>query len=303
MKLCSPQLVSFLENNRSFFRADLIEFKMARWPLTFRFTSAPVAYNDGENIWTPAGKNGTPNYSRERIVQSCALQIDELELTLLGPAWIDRDIGFNFDGIGMALGAASLAGVFDGGEIRVWTAILPTPGDWTLAPFPLSFAGRISSSEPRAQDVVLRCFSFLADLRQTLPRYYFRPSCGNYLFDSCCGLDRKDWEEEGEITSIVDSRTFYSETPALAGKETGYFDYGAVYFPTTEESVSIESHVAVNSKAKIVLASDPLTTIEEELEIVVIPGCNKTIARCEFFLNRSNFRGFVKIPNQEAKNG
>jgi len=127
-------------------------------------------------------------------------------------------------------------------------------------------------------------------LPKKLPALFIQPACNHSLFSDGCTLDKDDFAEEIEISSLVSPINLASDDLLLF--DNNYFMRGMAIY---------------SGEVRYITASDTLTIeinlpFESDVEgetITIYPGCDKQANTCRTkFDNFNNFLGFVKVPKK-----
>lgn len=123
-------------------------------------------------------------------------------------------------------------------------------------------------------------------LNKEIPNGMYQYYCNSVVFDSNCGLNRRDWEVEVVIDEVqgiqLHSRVF-------AAYPDGYFTGGRVHYENYVRMV--ESHAGNQITLKYPFAVTPHN------KITVLPGCDQMFKTCASrFKNHANFSGCPYVP-------
>jgi uncharacterized phage protein (TIGR02218 family) len=301
MKSATPDLIAWLAANRTCFRADLLTIELHNG-VTVRWTTAPSSVTLDGHTWLPQGGATSALYKRSNLTQTCGLQVDTLDITLIGPMWVDES-GFNRTASGTLLGAAAIVGYFDNAKVTIDHLVMAEPGNLTKGKIDGVFVGKVSSANPSGTNIVLSCKSFLAELQQVLPKFILQPQCGNQVYDYNCTLVKSSYVTSGTLSADqTDRRIITSTTAAIIEKANGYYGMGVMTFASTGESVAIGSpgFAVSGGVATFALNAPTLFEYDSGESFTVVPGCDKSYIRCQFFSNTAHFRGFRRVPKPEA---
>jgi uncharacterized phage protein (TIGR02218 family) len=301
MKSATPDLIAWLAANRTCYRADLLTIVLKNG-VTVRWTTAPITVTLDGHTWVPAGGETSALYQRSNLSQSCGLQVDTLDLTLLGPLWVNGT-GFNRIGAGQALGAAATTGYFDGAKVTIDHLIMAEPGNLTRGKVNGVFVGKVADPAAEGVDLVLRCKSFISELQQPLPKFVLQPQCGNQVYDYNCKLTRASWLDTGTVLDAPDRRTITTDSAAIVGRAINWYSLAVLTFDRTGESVQLVHDDAppVGGVRTFTLAGPTQFVYATGDTFKVAPGCSKSLVRCGFFSNTANFRGFLHVPKPESE--
>ena len=152
--------------------------------------------------------------------------------------------------------------------------------------------------------------SFVAEVRslahvlgQTVGRT-FQASCDAALGDTRCGIDLEygAFKGSGVVTDLLRDRAFMAT--GLAAFAAGWFTSGTITWTSGANAgriTEVLAHDLAGSIAALTLLEAPVRSIAEGDSFVARAGCDKRMATCGAkFANVANFRGFPKIPGQDA---
>lgn len=286
MKSASPALLSLLAS-RQFFSADLFLFSLVGGG-TLNYTSGDKDIIWNSTTWS-AGKSVGPYFDRKENKAKCKWKIGVEVDTLVFDA-LPKDSTVN----GQPFLSAVRQGVFDGAEMTLYRAFMPTYGD-TAAGTVIMFAGRVAEIDAGRSLATFTINSHLELLNIGLPRNLYQSSCVNTLFDASCGISSAAFQVNGTVaaTSTTDSFT------ATLAQATGYFDLGYVTFtsgPNSGFSRTVQKYTKGTPGSVALISPFPAAPAPGDA-FSIYPGCDKTQATCSArFNNLANFRGFPWIP-------
>lgn len=290
MKAASSGLLSLLAS-RQFFSVDLFLFNL-NGGAQLRYCSG-----DKEIVWNAltwnAGNTTGPYFIREGNNARChwraGIEVDTLTFDVMpGTSSI----------AGVPFLAAIQRGAFDGAELTLYRAFMPTYGN-TAEGTVTMFAGRVAEIDIGDSVASFSVNSHLELLNQKLPRNLYQAGCLNTLFDAGCGLNSGGFAVTG-ITA-ADSQA-YSIRANLA-QETGYFDLGRITF-TSGANSGLSRTVKAYSKgtpSTISLIAPFPSAPSVADNFTIYPGCDKQQSTCAAkFANLNRFRGFPYIPENST---
>lgn len=227
-----------------------------------------------------------PIIERERVRWVRGIEVDQLAVTLSGPA-------LTVDG--QPLAAFATAGGFDGATVLLERAYLNDAGQLqgTLS----WFSGMVSDVEPTDMGTGLTVKSQLTQLNQQLPRNLYQAGCLNNLFDSNCGVNRAVLTQATMVVRLG-SAALFAITLAGPSAADGYLTLGIAKF-TSGANAGLSRSVLYQSGDSLVFSRPFPFPVSLGDRLTVTPGCNKTFATCaNKFANTSRFRGvpFVPVP-------
>ncbi|MBN8928650.1 MAG: DUF2163 domain-containing protein [Rhodospirillales bacterium] len=285
MKTSTPELRALLAS-RKFWSADLFTFTLITGEV-LRYTSGDVNITANGYIYQSGGVSGAL-FEREGDGALCSwkrgLEVETLQFSV-----IPRQAEIN----GNPFLAACRIGVFDGAELTLERAYMPTYGD-TSAGTVKMFVGRVAEIDAGRSEATFQIASHLELLNQQMPRNLYMPGCMNSLFDASCALSKADYAVAATVISATKT-----QITATLDADSGYYDLGVLTFDSGE-SVTVKSYVH-GSPSTINLAS-PLSTAPSSGDgFTIYPGCDKLRTTCSAkFSNIDNFRGFPFIPQPET---
>lgn len=291
MKPASPTLIALLAT-KQFFVADLFVFTLVDGTV-LRYSAGDKNISDGVNTYPCGGTTGpyfqrsSNNGSRGLCSWKIGVEVSTLQFDVMpGAAMVE---GFSF------LQACKL-GFFDGAEMTLYRAFMPTYGD-TSAGIVNIFTGRVVEIDCGRTMATLNINSHLELLSQQMPRDLYQPGCLNTLFDSACTLNRASFAVSGTVTS----GTTVSMINASLSQPTGYFDSGTVNF-TSGQNDGFKRTVKMYTTGGSFTLLVPLPFVPAVSDTFTIyPGCDKTQNTCSGkFSNLVNFRGAPYIPQPET---
>lgn len=269
------------------FRVDLITVSPKGYP-ALRWTSADrkVMTLDGR-VFRPG-----PGIDRGKIRLAAGLQVSEM------------DLGLEVDDTVMVgpLRALTFAqrGLFDGAAVTLEWAYFDTARVFKGSH--QRFSGTAGPAELEAGRIDLLVRSDISKLNVAIPREVYQPQCLNQLFDARCGLDADAWAVAGAVTAVPAGRAGFLQFVASGlGQQGGHFDLGAVEF-WSGDNESVVRTVKAHAAGGVITLAQPLPVVPAVGDtFVVIPGCNRSQARClGTFNNRRRFRGTPYVPAAET---
>ncbi|MDR2760746.1 MAG: DUF2163 domain-containing protein [Rickettsiales bacterium] len=133
----------------------------------------------------------------------------------------------------------------------------------------------------------------LSLLKKSITKTY-SPTCRASFCDGRCGLNRENYIFGGNVTSVEDRRSFFSEALINFGKN--YFKYGSVTFESGKNAGQ-KNEARESGGGMIILSAAPYFDMEVGDSFSIMTGCDKTIETCVAkFNNNINFRGEPNLP-------
>lgn len=284
-----------LTGDAKVWRADLITLTLLDGSTHFHWTTSDDDIVYGGNTYLAGGGGSAPTIRRGPCRFSLAPTIDTLDLDVGGPFTIG----------GKTLGALALAGYFDGASIVVDHLMGAYPGDTSLGAILSWFNGSVAEVNPSAASVAMRCKSALAALNVIVPKFPLQRQCGNAIYDTHCGLIRSAYSVVGEVNSAtttqIVARRVYGVS-ALPFYPDNYFNLGVLTF--TSGTLNGTTHSVKNwDQAQVTLTLSAAASVAASIGDIfsVAPGCDRSYNTCLYrYANLNNFRGFPRIPRDEA---
>lgn len=286
MKTVSPGLLALLAS-RQFFSSDLFEFTLTGEQV-LRYCSGDRDIIWNSQTWSSGGTSG-PYFLREGSKARChwktGIEVDTLVFEVMpGNAVVQ----------GLAFLVAVQQGIFDGAELTLYRAFMPTYGD-TAQGTVIMFAGRVAEIEAGSSLATFTVNSHLELLNQNLPRNLYQAGCVNTLFDNACALNAESFA----VTGAAAAGSLAHNIAATLAQATGYFDLGKILFTSGANagfSRTVKTYVK-GTPGSIRLTS-PFPNVPAAGDVFKIyPGCDKRQATCSGkFSNLPRFRGFPYVP-------
>jgi uncharacterized phage protein (TIGR02218 family) len=275
---------------RNFYAADLFTFSLVDGRV-FYYSSGDRDIIANGNIY-PCG--GTTGPFFERVAQQNALvtwrrglQVDSLV--------VDVDPGSAMIGP-LPFLTACKNGLFDGAELQLERAYMPTYGD-TSPGTVIMFVGRVAEIDAGRSYATFQIASHLELLNQKIPRNLYQASCVNSLFDASCGLTRAAYAVNG----TVGAGSTGAQVNATLTQATGYFDLGTITFTSGLNQGLSRTIKAYTNPSTLTLIA-PLPEIPQAGDTFTAwPGCDKLSSTCGAkFGNLARHRGFEFVPAAET---
>lgn len=289
MKPASAALQTLLAS-RQFYAADLYTFALAGGG-TLRYTSGDRDITANGNLFASNG----PRIDRKDNKAKCHWKIGVAVDTLIFDAMPQASDLVN----GQPFLAACVQGAFDGAELTLERAFMPSYGD-TSAGTVVLFAGRVAEIDLGRAVATFTVNSHLELLNVQLPRNLWQPGCVNSLGDASCGVSLASFGVAGSAAAGSSA----SVVAASLGQATGYFDQGKIAFSSGANAGlarSIKSWAAGAPGAIALLA--PLPNAPQAGDAFTIyPGCDKTLGAngCAKFANTARFKGYPYVPTPDT---
>lgn len=290
MKPCSPELLALL-SARQFYAADLWTFTL-QGGTVLRYTSGDQDITANGLVYSAGGQVG-PYFDRQDNKAKChwkvgtgadSLVVDVLpgSATVLGDQFLD----------------ACRRGLFDGAEVMLERAIMPTYGD-TRVGVVRFFLGRVAEVGFSASLATFSINSHMELLNQQLPRNIAQPMCMNNLGDATCTVNLESFKTTGTVSGTPSISSFQA---SLVGSfASGTFDKGKVLFTSgalNGVSVTVKQ-CTFGSPATIALLGFLPSAPSAGDTFKIYYGCDKSFTSsngCPKFTNTAHFRGFPFVP-------
>jgi uncharacterized phage protein (TIGR02218 family) len=294
MKTASAALISLLAT-RQFFSADLYQFALVNGPeaennLYYCGGDQDIHWNGVTWSSGYTGTNSGPFFDRKDNKAKChwkvGVEVDTLVFDCIpGGATVG----------GEPLLSAIRQGVFDGAELTLYRAFMPTYGN-TSAGAVTMFVGRVAEIDAGRSLATFSVNSHLELLNQNMPVNLFASGCANTLFDASCTLSMSAFATNG--TAASGSTQSVINTNSLS-QASGYFSLGQLTFTSGANegfSRTIQQHTHGSPSTVSLISPFPSAPAPGDT-FTIYPGCDKTEATCaNKYQNLLNFRGFPFIP-------
>ena len=283
MKTASTSLINLLAS-RQFFSADLYQFSLIGGG-TLNYCSG-----DKDILWNGINWScGKPYFDRKSNKAKChwkiGVEVDSLVLDVI-PA------GANI--LGEPFLAAVRQGVFDGAELTLYRAFMPTYGN-VAAGTVIMFVGRVAEIDATNSLATFTINSHLELLNQNLPRNLYQSGCANTLYDSGCGVNKASLAVNGSVTSAT-----VSVINASLSQIAGYFDLGVISFTSGANNGISRTVKSYASNSVSLIAPFPVVPSVGDT-FLIYPGCDKQQNTCSGkFNNLARFRGFPYLPENST---
>lgn len=257
---------------------------------TFTLTSGTVLrYTTGDRDITIAGNVFSSALPFDRSIGSWKIGVEVSSMTLVcGPAATDLVDGVTFK-------SAARLGQFDGADVQVERAYMPTYGDVSAGTV-IIHIGRVGDVEVDGLLVSFTINSHMELLAQKFPRNIYQPGCVWTLYDQGCGLSKAAFTFSRALLA-GSTLSILKITDAHA---VGYYDLGTIKFTSggnNKVSRTVKSWDGTNVVLFVPLPRP--VTIGDALDCSA--GCDLQQATCGTkFANLPNFRAFPYLPIAET---
>jgi len=283
LKPASTQLKALLAS-RQFYAAFLFQFSLIDGTKLY-YTSGDRDIVSNGNTYLCGGKSG-PFFRAAGDNMTCSwkrgLEVDNLQFSVYpGNATVE----------GVPFIAACKNGVFDGAELQMERAYMPTYGDTSYGTV-ITFVGRVAEIDAGRSSASFTIANHLELLNQQMPRNLYQASCMNSLYDASCTLNRESFGVNGSAgtgsTAIAIKAAFGST-----------YNLGVIKF-TSGTNAGL-SRTVKSADGTTISLINPLPGPPAPGDTFrIYRGCDKTTTSCGTFSNIANFRGFPTIPVAET---
>lgn len=291
MKPVSPELLALLAT-RQFFVADLYTFSGGNLGSTvLRYCSGDGDVTANGLLYSSGGLTG-PYFDRQSTKavshQKIGTEVDTMVFDVIAGTGLV---------MGVKLQTAVRYGLFDGAELLLERAYMPTYGDTRVGTI-RQFSGRVSSIDAGRTVCTFSVSSWLEMLNIQMPRNVYQATCRNNLGDVACGVNKESFKT---TATVVGGSTTALLLATLVGSfPAGSFDQGKVTFTSgglNGLSATIRK-LTYGSPASIQLLSYLPTAPLAADTLKVYFGCDKTLGAngCPKFSNTARYRAERLIP-------
>jgi uncharacterized phage protein (TIGR02218 family) len=290
MKTASTALINLLAT-RQFYSADLYNFSLVGGgQLNYSGGDRDIVWNSV--TWSSGVPNG-PFFDRKDNKAKChwkvGVEVDTLVFDVLpGSATLS----------GTPFLTAVREGLFDGAELTLYRAFMPTYGN-TAAGTVIMFVGRVAEIDAGRSLATFSVNSHLELLNLNMPRNLYQAGCVNALFDTSCTLSASSFAVSGTAAA---GSTVNAVKAALA-QASGYFALGQITFTSgANAGVSRTVQAYTQGTPGSINLITPLAAAPSAGDTFIIyPGCDKQQSTCSAkFNNLANFRGFPYVPENST---
>lgn len=255
------------------------------WRLV-RTDAVVLGFTDHDNDLTFGGTTyeASSGFTASAVEQSVGLSVDNMDVTgaLQSGKLTDADLA---------------AGLWDNADITVYRV------DWTdVTKRVILLKGSIGEVSRSTINFSAEVRSLAHALNQTTGRMY-TSQCDANLYDSRCSVDPSNFTKSGQVDSVLSSRAFNCNDPAIFNRATNYFNRGLITWNTGHNagfSMEIKSSIQLAATTVITLWEPMPFAIETGDSFTARAGCDKSAEVCLVkFNNMINFRGFNRIPGND----
>ena len=290
MKNLPAALLSFLQTNNSYGRADLFSITLGNGQV-IRATNCQTDISYGGNFYYSSLYGSWERGSITTEV-SFDLKAGDMDLDVFAPSSV------LFPGTSISLMQCVTAGLFDGAAVRVYTAYwaagaIPN----TLLGVETKFVGQIMNFKPTGRSKAkFSVADMLYLLNIKMPSRLIQSGCRHTLYDDNCTMNRASFSAARTVAAGSTTKTINLNSAVTAS----VFAQGFILFTSGQNNGLVLAIKSQPSTTQIVLAGvTPLfLTIGDAFTMYY--GCDKSQSTCKnIFNNLINFGGFPFVPNPE----
>ena len=288
MRTAVAGLVTLINTTRNFFVADLYTITLIDASV-LRYTSADINLTVGGNTYlTAQPSGGAPILKRGRVRWARGIQVDTLEIKLIGSTqhtvfgvpWMQFIRNGGLDGARWAL---------DRFITDSWANTANGSLKW--------FSGNTAEVSPSRTGASISVKNDLELLNKKIPGQVYQPGCRHTLFDGGCGLVKATFALARTVNA---GSTLTRILTTSAGQAAGYFDLGFLFFtsgPNAGAYRTIKKWDGAGLDLSLPLLSLPVAGNT----FTIYPGCDKLKTTCTTkFNNLIRYGGFPYIPVPET---
>jgi uncharacterized phage protein (TIGR02218 family) len=291
MKPVSQPLLDLLAT-RQFYAADLWTITLVGGTI-YRFTSGDLNITANGLVYQCGGQVG-PYWDRTGSKAKCHWSVGTSVDTLV----VDMIPG-SYQIFGVPILQAIKDGVFDGAEVMLERAFMPTYGDTSRGVIRF-FVGRVAEVVSGRSLATFTINSHLELLNLQFPRNVVQAGCMNNWGDTACGVSQASYKTTGTLTGTP---TVAAMTGTLAASfSAGTFDLGKIAFTSgvlNGYSETVKSCGLSGTTATIALTGFLPNAPSAGDTFELYYGCNKSYTDsngCPKFSNTARFRGMPWTP-------
>ncbi|HGY9638050.1 TPA: phage BR0599 family protein [Pseudomonas putida] len=151
------------------------------------------------------------------------------------------------------------------------------------------FSGEVTSVTWNNSVASLDCNPISRALGRQVLRCGYQSQCNHHLYDTRCGLQIQDWQEDTRVTAIKDNG-FTVEVASKANPD----DY---YITGLLSKNGSDFRMITSCSGNSFKLMSPIDGLKVGDAIQVAKGCDHSAAACQSFGNFDNFLGFLTIPS------
>lgn len=150
------------------------------------------------------------------------------------------------------------------------------------------FAGEVTSVTWNNSIASLACNPVSRSLARQVLRCGYQSQCNHHLYDTRCGLQIQDWQEDTTVTAIKDNG--FTVEVASKSEADDYYITGLL------SKNGSDFRVITSCSGNSFKLMSPIDGLKVGDAIQVAKGCDHSAAACHSFDNFDNFLGFLTIP-------
>lgn len=282
MKTATAGMIAMLQNNNTFYIADLYTFTLQNGAVYY-YTDADITLVYDTHTFV----HNELRLQRTGTKLTTGLEVDTMSINVY-PQSTDLMNGVTFL-------KALAQGQIDGAIVKVDRAIMTAWGDLSNGVISM-FIGRVSEANMSRTNAVITVKSELELLNIQMPKNLYNLSCIHTLYDAGCTLAKTSFQ----TTTSINSGSTTTTLKFTDAQATGYFEQGFLVFTSGANNGlkrTIKTHT--NGTLTLALALPSIPAVGDTFTIYA--GCDRTQSTCvNKFNNLLHFRGFPFIPPPEA---
>lgn len=182
-----------------------------------------------------------------------------------------------------------LSGCYDGADVELFIFDKKTQEKITL------LNGFISDIEYKDNIFNAKVKGLKSKLNKVIGEVY-TPLCRCQFCDKKCKLNKENFTFNGEISNLINSTEFETNTLTIINKIEGYFENGVIEF-TSGKNIGFKTEVKQSKNNSIILSAELPYELQNGDKFKITAGCNKEFDTCcNVFYNAINFRGEPHLP-------
>ena len=152
------------------------------------------------------------------------------------------------------------------------------------------FAGEVTSVTWNNSIASLACNPVSRSLARQVLRCGYQSQCNHHLYDTRCGLQIQDWQEDTTVTAIKDNG--FTVEVASKSEADDYYITGLL------SKSGSDFRMITSCSGNAFKLMSPIDGLKVGDAIQVAKGCDHSAASCHSFNNFENFLGFLTIPTE-----
>lgn len=273
MKSTNSALIAFLDNNATFYYADLYTIALTNGTV-LNYTAADLNLTVGgvKFVCNDVLISGGP-----KITQQTGLTVNEADITLYpGPNSMAGAVSFF---------QAASNGIFNRASVTVQRLFMSSWGS-TALPAVTIFVGEITDIDATRNQIDIKVKDNLNLLNIYMPRRQYQPTCSWVFGDSNCGFDRAG----SAVATTALAGTTQSQIITSLTQTSGVFNSGTVRATSGLNAGTSRTIKAFSNGTFSLVAPFPQPFgIGDAL--TVTPGCNKNYAGQQQSFSASTLNG------------